>query len=562
MDAQPIANKDPLSTAVGDLWRPFGTERGTRPLISVWDGDAYLSWSWADWQHEASRAAGALHRLGVRAGDPVACVLGNSPAACAAVLGVWLAGGHVLSLPLPARGMSGEAYAAQLRTIVARTAPVLVLADGDLAGGVASLELGPPVAAFQALEGDPLKTVCPPGADAAAFVQFSSGSTMTPKGCVLTPRAIAAQLEALRLALPIDPERDTGVNWLPLSHDMGLFGCVLLAYWTGHHNVHGTPQRFLARPVTWLEDMARFGGTCGASPPFALSLVARRLRAPLPGRLAMRKLVVGGERIDPPGLGRFVDALDGALEIGDLMPSYGLAEAVLAVAMTRDGGPRLRTVDADALAAGTVADATAGPDGRAIALCGSGTPVPGAFVRIDAPPGADVGEIVVGGESLASGYLADPERTAARFGPEGVRTGDLGFVDDDGHLFVTGRLDDLITVGGRNVYARDMEVAAATIDGVREGRCAVVALGEADDHALVALIESDLAGDARTDVARQVRAAAIRQVGVGIDSCLFVDAGRLPKTPSGKIQRFRCRALASEELDRAGAVHLTTGSGR
>ncbi|HEV7495555.1 AMP-binding protein [Baekduia sp.] len=549
-----------MGEAPPDLWRPLGgPARAAGPLLTAWADGGYRSWSWDEWRSRALEIAADLRSRGVVRETPVACLLVNSLDACAAVLGIWMAGGVVVSLPLPARGMAPESYLAQLRLIVGRAEPTLLLTDRSLAGALGTADLSVPVLAIQDLRRNPAGFEPDlPATDETAFVQFSSGSTTEPKGCMLTPAAIARQLEALSVALAIDPERDIGAVWLPMSHDMGLFGCVLLTYWTGHRLVLGTPQRFLAHPLTWLDDIAAFGATVSALPAFALSLVARRAGAAPIQRLTLEKLVLGGDRIDPRVIDEAVATFDGALSRTAMLPAYGLAEAVLAVTMSPVGrGPRTLIADGAALERGELVCLDRDDAPGAVALCSCGPPVGEAEIRIDTPEPGRIGEIVVRGGSLASGYLRDAALTASHFGSDELRTGDFGVLVD-GELYVLGRTDDLIPVAGRNVYARDLEDALADVEGVGRGRCAVVDVGGGGRPELVALVEGRRAEEAHRALANALSAAAVRRTGIALDACVFVAPGVLPKTPSGKLQRFRCRALARQGEWSAATIRLRT----
>ncbi len=376
------------------------------------------------------------------------------------------------------------------------------------------------------------------------FVQFSSGTTSEPRGCMLTAGAIAGQLRALTQSLCPDPEADTSVIWLPLSHDMGLFGCLLYAYWAGHSVVIGTPERFLTAPATWLQDCAHYQATMSATPAFALELVARLTRPHGLESFPMRAMVIGGDHVPARTLNTTVQQLGGlGFGFASLVPAYGLAEAVLAVTMRPlNADLQILTVDRSSLSNGQVlpksddADSEAGVD-----VVSVGVPVPGTRLYIQGS--TDVGEIIVRSGSQSVGYLDDPVATAARFGPEGIHTGDLGFIHR-GQLFVTGRMDDLMSIGGRNVYARDIEGSLTGTAGVRRGGIAVVDV----DGRLVVLVERADQSVSRSAITREVRSRARAAAGVHIDRCILLERGALPKTPSGKLQRHRCRLIA---LDRS-----------
>jgi fatty-acyl-CoA synthase len=548
----PNAADTPVGGVGGaSLWSRLERKGGRRDLLLAWDGASYREWSWEDWRERAGRFAEGLKRRGIQPEERVAVLLTNSPDACAAVIGAWLAGACVLSMPLIARGMEPTTYLAQLRRIVARAEPVLLVCDESLRPLLDDAELGVGVVAFQQLDAPRSGEYALPGADQPVFVQYSSGSTSDPRGCVLAPRAIANQLAALDRALAIDPDVDTGVVWLPLAHDMGLFGCLLLTYWTGHRLVLGTPQRFLTSPGTWFADCARYGATVSATPSFGLALATRVAAKRLPPPFPMTRMVVGGERVDAATLTNANQVLgDERLKMSALVPAYGLAEAVLAVTMTSPGeGPTVMRVDAEALGEGSVVPVPSDSGSvRAVSLVSAGQPLPGTEVGVTSSDG--VGEILVRSSTLADGYLGAPELTARRFTSRGLLTGDLGFVAD-GKLFVSGRADDLMSVAGRNVYARDLEAAICSVPGVQPGSCAVVEADEGVPQRLAAVVELRGSHPDLTVMAAGIRAAARAAAGAAIDRCIFVPRGTLPKTPSGKVQRFRCRELA-QEGDRSG----------
>jgi acyl-CoA synthetase (AMP-forming)/AMP-acid ligase II len=525
-----------------NLWDALTRKRHDCGTLRCWSGERFETASWSEVTTDARRIAWGLRRLGVGPGSRVASVLSNSPEAVRGVLGVWLAGGTLASLPVPARGMDVEDYREQLHGLAAQLDPPVLAIDADLSALVPTSLGGARVVAWQALDGPSQLDPEPAEADDVAFVQYSSGSTGTPKGCMLTARAIAAQLEIVRAMSDGVPGAETVCSWLPLSHDMGLFGNLLYAWTWDHDLVLSSPQRFMVAPRTWFEDMARFGGTQTAGTGSALHYATRAQRtARLPKRLQLRSLVIGAERIEA----RVLD--DALVTFGAwgllpaaLRPAYGLAEATLAVTATpTDAPPRVRTVDSAALANGEVR-APGADSGGTTALVSLGPPCSGVELRFAQ---ADrVSELHVRTPSMFSGYYADPEQTNERLRDGELATRDLGFLHDD-ELYLVGRTDDMLSVGGRNVYASEIEAAVGALDGVRRGCCTIVDLpGRRAPH-LAMLVELGDGHPGFAAVAAAASRTATAKAGISLSECVFLEKGALPKTPTGKIQRFRCREL-------------------
>ncbi|CAM5284030.1 hypothetical protein SALBM135S_06078 [Streptomyces alboniger] len=222
------------------------TNGASHGVLHEWNGDAFDHTPWREVVEDAHGMAAGLRTLGVGPGIRVAAVLTNTPDTVRGLLAVWLAGGVVASLPLPTRGQSGEAYGEQLVALAARLDPMLLLVDDRLTA-VVPRELAEelPVHGWSTLRGTGARcTPSPPGPDDLAFIQYSSGSTSTPKGCALTTRAIERQLEIILHLTGGLPGADTVASWLPLSHDMGMFGCLL-----ARTRVTGEQHRVLPVPV-------------------------------------------------------------------------------------------------------------------------------------------------------------------------------------------------------------------------------------------------------------------------------------------------------------------------
>lgn len=373
------------------------------------------------------------------------------------------------------------------------------------------------------------------------FVQFSSGTTAEPRGVELTGRAIEAQLKRLSDHLAIDPERDVGVMWLPLSHDMGFFGGDVLAWYTGMRGILSPPERFLAQPWTWFEDCAEFGATLTVAPSFAYALAARAARnRPPAGSLSLRVCLTGGELVSMSHLDACAKAFElCGLSLTAFTPAYGLAEATLAVTVAEVcTPPQAVSIDFERLIAGEIAIIErAAPGTRELVSCGS--PLPDVTVSCD----GDVGELQVTGPSMATGYHGHPELTASRFGADGFRTGDLGLIHDN-QLYVVGRTDDRLIVAGRNIDVADLEQEIADHPHVRSGNCVVVDL-HTDGQQQIFVVAEAVPGTDGLDLLRRARTIAARRHGLRIDDVVVLGRGEFPKTPSGKAQRYRCREIAA-----------------
>jgi acyl-CoA synthetase (AMP-forming)/AMP-acid ligase II len=527
-----------------DLWESVSRPSTLARDTWEWDGTGFRHGTWADLFDSARRVAAALRARGVERGAVVACVLTNSHEAIASLMGAWFAGVRVASLPIPARGMSIPSYVAQLRRLVdTLEAPVLLAEDRFLQLLPEGDDLGAEAVPYERLAaGEERGEVEPLGAEETIFIQYSSGSTGAPKGAMLSLAAIEAQLLRLAEAMAIDPERDVGVTWLPLSHDMGLFGCDLLAWATGMRGLRSAPERFIAAPRTWIEDCAMVGATVTAAPPFALNVLASAAgQAPSP--LSLRTWLVGADQIDWASLTRAVGALAPlGVTMDAITPAYGLAEATLAVTLgDLDRAPRTIHVDEAALLGGELKPVTAEAPGS-LALVSAGRPIRDVELRTEPTP---LGEIRVRTPSVADGYHRDAEATAESFVDGELRTSDLGVLDR-GELFVVGRTDDMILIGGRSIHAREVETKLAGHSGIRPGNCALIDLRDgAGSIAIVAEVEGAEADAA--DLAATLRKSALELAGISVRECLFVPKGQFPKTPSGKVQRFRCRALLADE---------------
>jgi fatty-acyl-CoA synthase len=529
------------------LWdRLFNRPR--RTSLHCWTASRYDGASWNQVVRDAEQMTAELRNAGVEPGTRVAAILGNTAHAVRGLFGVWLAGGVLASLPLPSRGMDTGEYADQVEGICDRLESVLLVADDEvLAMLPEDLRTRLRARRWQDFCGSGAIAASPPADNEPTFIQFSSGSIGTPKGCVLTPRAIAAQLDIIA-GFSEPGSRETMASWLPLSHDMGMFGFLLYCLDSDIEAYLSTPLRFAFAPATWFSDIAQVGATITAGTNSALHFGARASGRnmqgwPDGGLTALRVCVIGAERVEADTLRFAAQTLAPAgLRPEAFMPAYGMAEATLAVTTT----PwyelaRHLTVDTIELGAGELQEVEVDHP-NATALVSSGSPCTGVTLVEGAAAGA-IGEIIIKSPSLAEGYWRDEHRTAAAFCSDGVfATSDIGFLHD-GYLYPVGRNDDMITIAGRKIYAREIERAVEVIPSVRRGCSTLIAHPDAGKPRLTLLMEVKPGHSDYQAVATEAAAVSMAKAAVAIDECVFLERDTLPKTPSGKVQRHRCRTL-------------------
>ncbi|NUT51775.1 MAG: AMP-binding protein, partial [Saccharothrix sp.] len=397
-----------------------------------------------------------------------------------------------------------------------------------------------------------------------AFLQYTSGSTSSPKGVIVGHDNLHHNIERInRQFFGIGSGDDHMVTWLPPYHDMGLIAGLLAPAHAGYPVTFMSPFSFLKRPLRWLEAISAHRATISGGPNFAYDLCLAKTTEEQRAALDLgnwRVAFSGAEPVRLETLERFADTFAGSgFARGAFMPADGLAEGTLAVSGTGwNGRVAWRHVEAAALTRNEVVDAAPDRDARTVVGCGSS--IEDQRIAIVDPetrralPDGRVGEIWVMGASVAKGYWQRPRETeetfAARSADTGegpfLRTGDLGFLDG-AELYVTGRIKDVVIVDGRNHYPQDIErtVELSDTSALRPG-CGVAGSVEADGRERVVVVQELARHPGSLDldaVMTGIRVAVAEEHGLGVDEIVLVGKGKVPKTSSGKLQRSACLAL-------------------
>jgi 8-amino-7-oxononanoate synthase len=408
--------------------------------------------------------------------------------------------------------------------------------------------------------------------DTLAFLQYTSGSTGTPKGVMLSHENLLHNSLRIMQAFEITRSQ-SGVFWLPSFHDMGLIGGILVPLYGGKFNVLMSPVAFLQKPLRWLQAISKYRATISGGPNFAYELCVRKTTPEQRATLDLSSWSLafnGAEPVRAETIDAFCEAFaPSGFRRQAFYPCYGLAESTLMVT----GGmkfepPVIRSFDTASIETGMAAPRATG--GRR--LVGSGRELDGQDVLIvdpatcEALPPGRVGEIWVSGPSVAQGYWNRPDESQATFGamlaqPEPVasgqavakwrpnpgpylRTGDLGFFDE-GELFVTGRLKDLIIIRGRNHYPQDLERSVEESSSlVRAGSVAAFAVDIDDRERVCIVAEIERGRREGSEVAaafEAIRSRLAREHEVAAEAIVLVRPNSVPKTSSGKIQRHACK---------------------
>jgi fatty-acyl-CoA synthase len=389
--------------------------------------------------------------------------------------------------------------------------------------------------------------------DALSVVQFTSGSTSSPKGVQLSQRSMAAGLRACVVSGAFSPD-DVFMQWVPTFHDMGLVG--LFSHLLNGADVHVfTPTAFLRRPAVLLKYFAEHRGTVITGPNFSYDQILDAAPPEFVRELdlsAWRLAFNGAEPVSAASTERFTTLLAPAgLRDTVMYPVYGMAEATLGITFPEPGSPvRILSVDRAELASGRKAVLVPRGSGGAKDVVGLGRAVHGIEIRLVGEDGrvcvpGELGEIQIAGPPVTSGYYNDPQATAAAFDGRWLRTGDVGFRYEE-DLFVTGRRKEMVIVRGQNFFPDDIEAVAREMPGVYRKRCVAFSDTEPDGGEVVRVVVEADPRSAATDLAKDIAARVEQEMDFSDVRVHLVKPRWITRTTSGKWQRSLTRDRLSE----------------
>lgn len=515
--------------------------------------------TWLQVHERARRIAGGLAATGVGHGDVVG-VLAGAPVEIAPVAqGLWMRGASLTMLHQPTPRTDLAVWAEDTLTVVDMIeAQVVIISDPFMAAAPVLAEKGiKTVTVAELLAAEPIDPV-ETGEDDLALMQLTSGSTGSPKAVQITHRNIYSNAEAMFIGAKMDPTgNDVMLSWLPCFHDMGMIGFLTVPMYFGVELVKVTPMDFLRDTLLWAKLIDKYKGTMTAAPNFAYSLFAKRLRKQAkPGQFdlsSLRFALSGAEPVEPADVEDLIEAgKPFNLRPEAIMPAYGMAETTLAVSFSELGdGLVVDEVDADLLAA--LRQAVPATKGNTRRLASLGPLLQGLEARIvnedgNVVPPRGVGVIQLRGEPVTPGYITMAGFLPAQDEHGWYDTGDLGYLMENGHIVVCGRVKDVIIMAGRNIYPTDIERAAGRVEGVRPGCAVAVRLDAGHSRETFAVAVESNAHKDPAEVRRiehQVAHEVVTEVDVRPRNVVVLGPGTIPKTPSGKLRRANSAALVT-----------------
>jgi fatty-acyl-CoA synthase len=519
-------------------------------------GSLVRPYPFAEMRTDALELAARLIADGVKSGDRIALIAETGAEFAALFFGVVYAGAWPVPLPLPTSFGGKDSYVDQLKVQLGSCDPSLLFYPPELESmaGDAAQQCKVRGLDWKAFAERPVPDLELPaaGPDDIAYLQYSSGSTRFPHGVAVTHRSLLNNLAAHSHGMELI-DSDRCISWLPWYHDMGLVGCFLSPVANQVSTDYLKTEDFARRPLAWLDMITRHPGTAiSYSPTFGYDICARRisLQTHVSERFDLSRWRIAGNGADmirPDVMQGFVDAFHPAgFNASAFLPSYGLAEATLAVTIMPPGeGIIVELVEETELSG---ADAATNRPQRFRSIVNCGKPVRDMVVEIREEDGAVLPEKAIGkvwckGISIMTGYYQDQEATDACMADGWLDTGDMGYLSE-GYLYIVGRAKDMIIINGKNHWPQDIEWAVEQLPGFKSGDIAAFAIttpgGEETPAVLVQCRTTDTAERSRLRDAIRERVRAITGMHCVVE---LVPPRTLPRTSSGKLSRAKARNL-------------------
>lgn len=511
---------------------------------------------YSEMRADAIDMAYRLIARGVKPGDRIALIAETGAEFAALFFGTVYAGAWPVPLPLPTSFGGRDSYVDQLAVQMKSADPLMLLYPAELENmaGDAAKAVGTNGYAWEELAKEKVVAAPLPAAskDDICYLQYSSGSTRFPHGVAVTHEALLNNLAAHAHGMEVEPD-DRCISWLPWYHDMGLVGCFLSPVANQVSTDYLKTEDFARRPLAWLDLITRNEGTSiSYSPTFGYDICARRISSQTKASerfdLARWRLAGNGaDMIRPDVMQAFVDAFaDAGFKASAFLPSYGLAEATLAVSIMPPGeGIKVELVEETELSGHASAE---GRPKRYRAIVNCGKPVRDMAVEVRAEDGRVLAERTIGkvwasGPSIMHSYFRDDEATQACLKDDWLDTGDMGYMSD-GYIYIVGRAKDMIIINGKNHWPQDIEWAVEQLPGFKAGDIAAFSIttpgGEETPAVLVHCRTTD--DQERTKLRDAIR-DKVRSI-TGMQCVVeLVPPRTLPRTSSGKLSRAKARNL-------------------
>ncbi|BFM17123.1 AMP-binding protein [Maricurvus nonylphenolicus] len=535
-----------------------------RPHIYLYNDDDQLETiTYADLHRGAQQVAAGLLRNNLEPGQAVALMLPTGRDYFDSFFGILLARGIPVPIYPPARPSQLESHLRRHANILnnAQVTMLLTVSEAKIVGQLLKAQV-PELKGVYTL--DDIRQEDPSAYSAAitgeqareldiAFLQYTSGSTGSPKGVILSHANLLANIRAMGKVMQVDAT-DVFVSWLPLYHDMGLIASWLASLYFAIPLVSMSPLLFLTRPQRWLWAIHTHRGTLSASPNFGYELCLRTLEKQNPFEgldlSSWRAAFNGAEPVSPSTITRFTEAFACyGFRPEAMAPVYGLAESSVGLALPPLGrAPLIDRVQRQPLMNNGQAQPAHAEDSEALQFVAAGQPLPNHQVRIVDEAGRELPERTEGrlefcGPSATSGYYRNAEATAKLFSDKWLDSGDRAYMAE-GDIFITGRSKDIIIRAGRNLYPHELEEKIGNIDGIRKGCVAVFASKDkhSETETLVVLAETREDDETvRAQLRESITELCIELMETPPDDIVLAPPYAVPKTSSGKIRRAASR---------------------